>query len=208
MRWPALLAVGLIVLGHTACAASQAASPRRYRLAESGSLWAVSGSDRVLDDLRPRYAEFFDVILDPTKARVPNLRILRDDLEHVPVDRRNFDALNAIAIAYFETNHRAESGRGDGLVYLALSQRSAKLLAVPWRAYGETFEPELRAAIIDFFEDAGSGRKLDSAATAPRLVRIVSSLEKKEQDPHRIERIRSLTRSLEASSAAMLPEVD
>jgi hypothetical protein len=173
----------------------------RYRLAHSGSHWDVVGSDRVFDDLHPRYTEFFALILDPAKTGEPDVRPLRDDLEHTPVDRRNFDALNAIAIAYFETNYRAEAGRGEGLAYLGLSQRAAKLLALPWRAYAETDSSALRDAILDFFEDAGSGEKLHSAATAPRLARIVESLEKKEDDPARRERIRALTAALKATGS-------
>ena len=170
----------------------------RYRLADSGSHWDASGADRVLDDLRPRYPEFFDLILDPANGSEPNLLQIRDDLEHLPVDRRNFDALNSIAIAYFELNYRAESERGVGLGYISQSFRSAKIVAVPWRGYGETDDPELRSAILDFFEDAASGEKLGSAATASRLIRIVSSLERKESDPARTQRIRDLVSELSA----------
>lgn len=176
--------------------ADDTADPERYRLAHSGSHWDVVGSDRVLDDLRPRYVEFFELILDPARTGDPDPRAVRDDLERTPVDRRNFDALNTVAIAYFETNYRAEEGRGEGLAYLGLSQRAAKLLAIPWRAYGETQNGPLRDAIIDFFEDAGSGEKLHSAVTAPRLADIVGSLEKKETDPARRDRIRTLSAAL------------
>ena len=31
----------------------------RYRLANSGTHWGVVGRDRVLDDLRPRYPDYF-----------------------------------------------------------------------------------------------------------------------------------------------------
>ena len=166
-----------LVLAFVGCSSTRAPHPDHSRLPHSGPHGDVAGSDRVFEDLEPRYPEFFEVILDPSTSHLPNLRTLRDDLERVPVDRRNFDALNAVAIAYFETNYRAEADRGDGMVYLALSQRSAKLLAVPWRAYGETDDAPLRSAILDFFEDAGSGEKLNTEATAPRLVRIVGSLE-------------------------------
>ena len=185
------------------CAQAKPPNPNRYRLMESGSHWDVAGDDHVFDDIRPNYPAFFEVILDPTKARAPNLRTLRDDLERVPVDRRNYNALNALAIAYYETNYRAESGRGDGFVYLALSQRSAKLLAVPWRAYGETDDPDLRNAILDFFEDAGSGEKLETELTAPRLTEIVRSLKKKEDDPTRRDRIDAITRNLQAKASAL-----
>jgi hypothetical protein len=208
VRRATAIATGLAVICCIGCARPVSTNPSRYRLMESGDHWDVSGHDHVFDDLRPRYPEFFEVILDPTKARVPNLIVLRDDLERSPVSRRNFDALNSIAIAYYETNYRAEAGRGDGLVYLALSQRSAKLLAVPWRAYGEIDEPALRSAILDFFEDAGSGQKLNSESTAPRLVRIVGSLQKKEQDPARLARIQALTRALEAKAAEIMSADD
>jgi len=178
----------------------------QYRLSGSGTHWDVNGNDRVFDDLRPRYPDFFEIIVDPAKSRVPNLRFVRDDLERDPVDRRNYDGLNAIAIAYYETNYRAEAGRGDGLAYLALSQRSAKLLAVPWRAYGEVHEPALRSAILDFFEDAGSGEKLHTERTAPRLLDVVRSLGKKETDPKRAARIATLTQLLSSKAEAVRAE--
>jgi hypothetical protein len=111
------------------------------------------------------------------------------------VDRRNFDALNSVAVAYFELNYRAEADRGGGS-YLGASFRTAHLLAVPWRAYSEIEDPALRDAILDFFEDAGSGEKLGTASTTSRLASIVASLEQKEPDPARRERIQRLTASL------------
>lgn len=167
--------------------------PNRYRLTGSGAHWDVAGDDHVFDDLRPRYTAFFDVVLDPANTRMPDTRPVRDDLEKTPVDRRNYDALNAVAIAYYEINYRAEQNRG-ALAYLGLSQNTAKLLAVPWRAYGETRDARLRAAILDFFEDASRGEKLRSAATAPRVARIVASLARKESDPARRTRINQLAR--------------
>ena len=112
--------------------------------------------------------------------------------------RHNFDALNAVAIAYLETNYRAEAGRGGGLSYLALSQRAAKLVAIPWRAYAETENADLRSAILDFLEDAGMGGKLHTEATASRLARVVASLERKEVDAARAQRIRDIADRLEA----------
>jgi hypothetical protein len=185
-RVRALLPMLVLVV---ACVGSS--DPSRYRLGDSGAHWDVVGSDRVFDDLRPRYPAFFDVILDTGTARMPDTRRVRDDLERTPVDRRNFDALNAVAIAYFEINYRAEQDRGT-LGYLGLSQNAAKLLAVPWRAYGETGNARLRSAILDFFEDATRGGKLASAATAPRIAQIVASLERKESDPARRARIAEL----------------
>lgn len=185
-------ALGLAMLALACAQSSPPADPMRYRLAHSGAHWDVVGSDTVLEDLRPRYPEFFAVVLDPAQTHDPNMLALRQDLEQQPVDRRNFDALNAIAIAYFEINYRAEASRGSGLGYLGQSFRSAKLLAVPWRAYGEIDDASLRDAILDFFEDAASGEKLGSLATSARLASIVRSLKAKEVDPTRLERIRRL----------------
>ncbi len=186
-----LLAAALASGG--ACAT--APEPMRYRLGGSGSHWDVSGRDRVLDDVRPRHQAFFAVVLDPEKTQDLDLRSLRDDLERHPVDRRNYDALNALAIAYFELNYRAQVMRG-GRHYLTNSFRAAKLLAVPWRAYGEVQDAALRDAILDFFEDAASGEKLESASTAGRLGRIVASLERKEADAARRARIQELVRRI------------
>jgi hypothetical protein len=58
------------------------------------------------------------------------------------------------------------------------------------------------------FEDAASGRKLMSEATAPRRLRIVGSLEKKEPDVGRIARIQEITASLERQAAALQAELD
>jgi hypothetical protein len=133
------------------------------------------------------------VILDPGSTRDPDLRPLRHDIERQPVDRFNYDALNAVAVGYFELNYRAGL---QGPTYFADNFRAAKLLAVPWKAYGLTDDPGLRDAILDFFEDAGSGEKLGTAATAPRLARIVASLEAKESDPDRRARILRLADSV------------
>ena len=80
---------------------------RGQTLANSGTHWDVVRQDRVLDDLRPRYPDFFEVVLDPERSDEPPVLPLRDDLEHRPVDRRNFDTLNALAIGYFELNRYA-----------------------------------------------------------------------------------------------------
>ena len=170
-------------------------SPERYRLAHSGTHWDEAGRDRVVEDLLPRYPAYFDVILDPSDTREPDLREIRDDLERNDVDRRNFDALNAIAVGYFELNYRAQSDRG-GSRYLSDSFRAAKLLAVPWRAYGEVEDPRVREAILDFFEDAATGEKLSARETAGRIRPIVAALERKESDPERQRRIQLLLRRM------------
>lgn len=192
-----LLALSLLA----ACAAPGSAS--RYRLADSGTHWDVVRGDRVLDELLPRYPDFFAVVLDPARSEEPPVLQLREELEHRPVDRRNFDALNALAIGYFELNYRSEAARDDaGVGFLTGGFRSAHLLAIPWRAYGEIEDPRLRDAILDFYEDAGTGAKLGAAATAGRLVRIVGSLAAKEPDPDRKARIEALTARLEAEAQA------
>jgi hypothetical protein len=190
-----LLAAALLL--PVACATPvEDVGPGRYRLGESGEGWESVGEDAVLDDLRPRYPELFVKVLDPDARGDLDLRAVRRDLEHVPVDRRNYDALNAVAISYFEINHRAESDPGAP-GYFDDSFRAAKLLAVPWKAYGLVPEPALRDAILDFFEDAGHGGKRNTASTAPRLAQIVASLEAKETDEGRRRRIRALAASLQ-----------
>jgi hypothetical protein len=187
------------VLALLPACAQRGADPLRYRLADSGTHWDTAGSDRVLEDLRPRYPDFFSVVLDPARGDEPPLRRLRADLEHRPVDRRNFDALNALAIGYFELNYRSESFRGGADVeFLTAGFRSAHLVAVPWRAYGEIDDPRLRDAILDFYEDAGTGGKLGARATAGRLAAVVGSLAAKEPDPGRRARIEALAERLGA----------
>lgn len=171
----------------------------RYRLADTGEVWSEGEGEVVLAEVRALYPEFFAELLDPTIVREPDLRPIRRDIEHAPVDRRNFDALHAVAIAYYEYNYQAESDRGGDL-YLANSMLAAKIVAVPWRAYSEVDDAGLRDAMLDFFEDAASGQKLGSATTAPRLARIVGSLAKKEADPARRGRIEALARAIEAKS--------
>ena len=178
-----------------ACA-TPPSGPLRYRLTDTGELWSEGEGEQVLAEVRARYPAFFAEVLDPTVVREPDLLPIRDDLERAPVDRRNFDALHAVAIAYYEYTYQAESDRGGDL-YLANSMLAAKVVAVPWRAYGEVTHPGLRDAMLDFFEDAGSGRKLGSASTAPRLSRIVGSLAKKEDDAERRARIEDLAREIE-----------
>ena len=173
--------------------------PLRYRLADSGTHWDVVGHDRVLDDLLPRYRDYFAVVLDPGRGDEPPVRRLRDNLERRPVDRRNYDALNALAIGYFELNYRSEAARKAAeMAFLSGGFRSAHLLAIPWRAYGEIQDPHLRDAILDFYEDAGTGAKLGASATAGRLAPIVRSLAAKEPDSRRRGRIEALAARLEA----------
>jgi hypothetical protein len=187
-----------------ACAGAQGPDSvrvERYRLSQSGADWTRAGDDRVLDDLRPRHPDFFARVFDEKASDDIDLRALRDDLERAPVDRLNYDALNALAIAYFELNARAEALRGSGnTAYLGGSMQVAKLAGVPWRAYREIQEPALRGAILDFFADAAGGEKPGTARTNARLASIVDSLAKHEQDPSRQTRIREIVQRLAASA--------
>jgi hypothetical protein len=161
-----------------------------YRLMDSGSHWEVADGKHLLDDLKQRYRDFFELIFDPVTNRVPELKDLRADLEHQPCDRRNFDALNAIAIGFFEISYRAEAQKGSGLHYMGQSFRAARVAAVLWRAYGETRDDRLRDAIIDFFEDAANGQKLGARTTARTLAQMVTSIQRQEKDPVRSARLR------------------
>jgi hypothetical protein len=191
----AVAAAGAGLLLTLACAGASAPQPERYRLAHSGDHWDVVRGDRVVEDLAGRYPDFFAVLTAGGTGEL-DLRELRDDLERRPVDRHNYDALNVLAIAYFEVNFRAEERRGE-LVYLTHSFQAARILAVPWRAYSEIDDGPLRDAILDFFEDAASGEKLATARTAGRLTKIVASLEAKETDLPRRDRILGLVARLE-----------
>jgi hypothetical protein len=194
--WVAVTLFGL------ACAhAEPSPNPESYRLMDSGASWERSGGDDVLSDIRPRYSEFFDTIYNRERHHNPNLLPLRDDLERSPVSRANFDALNAVAICYFELNYLAESDRG-GPNYFGHSQRAAKLLAVPWRAYSEIDDAALRDAILDFFEDIARGEKQLAARTAPRVKTTVAALARKETDPVRLARIEAMVELLTAAEEA------
>ena len=152
-------------------------------------------------ELTAAYPEFFAIVMDPTDHREPDLRPLRAHLESDPTTPESFDALNAIAFAYFSLNHQAESDPG-GTHYLTDSFRTAKIVAVPWRAYGEIEDGALRDAILDFFADASFGSHPKSEGTAPRLLRVVDSLRRKESDPARLARIESIVEGLAALSPA------
>jgi hypothetical protein len=169
---------------------------RGYRLADSGAHWEAAEGRRLLEELRGRYREYFDLILDPVSHRVPDLQPLAEDLERAPVDRRNFDALNAIAIGFFEISYRAEAQRGSGLHYMGQSFRAARVAAVLWRAYAECGDPELRDGIIAFFEDAASGEKVGSCTTARTLAQMVASLQRQEHDSVRSARLKRAAQAL------------
>lgn|GEM_PF-1530251 len=208
-RPPAHLVALVLCIGAATCTLPACASlwnrpdpAAHYRLARSGSHWDIVGNDHVLDDLLPRYPAYFAVLLEPSRSDEPDVRKLRRDLEYQPADRRNYDALNAIAIGYFELNYRGETARETGnMRFLTTGMRAAKLAAVPWRAYGNVSEGALRSAILDFFEDVSTGEKLGSARTRSRLSPVVSSLARKEHDPKRLARIKALSERLAADQA-------
>lgn len=200
MRAPSL------ILRAAVCAALLLActSPHRYRLSDSGEEWRTAGRDAVLADLEPRYPDFFSVVLDPSQTHDLDILQVREDLE-AGTGRSPYDALNAVAVAYFELNSRAQRGLEDdtrGAHYFADSFRATKLLSIPWRAYASLEDPLVRDAILDFYEDIARGDKRDSARTAPRITRTVESLEKKETDRLRLARIRALAARLRALEAA------
>ena len=189
-RFSTALGVALLL----ACAGAPS-GPGRYRLADDGS------GSAVLEELRPHYVAFFEVVLDSSKMDDLDLRALRQDLERQPVTHGNYDALNAVAIGYFVLNERAQS---EGEHYLANSFRAAKLAAVPWSAYGRVNDGDLRDAILDFYQDIGAGEKPRAAQTAGRLASVVASLERKESNPGRLARIRGLSEALAAQSGRPL----
>jgi hypothetical protein len=196
-----------LVAAALALACATRSDPWSYRLAGGGDHWTGGADDPLLLSLSERYPEFFQVILDPSQTREPDLRPLRDDLEREPVDPRNYDALNAVAMGYFELNWRAAQSPG-GSTYFADSFRAAKLLSLPWRAYGLVDDGHLRDAILDFFEDAASGEKPGTAATAPRLAGIVASLEAKEQHAGRRVRIQALAEELRRKAERQRAETE
>jgi cellulose biosynthesis protein BcsQ len=177
------------------------ASPLGYQLAGASSHSELPEGKRLLAELRARYPHFFELIFDPVTNRVPELEELRADLERHPADRRNFDALNAIAVGFFEISYRAEAQKGSGLHYMGQSFRAARVAAVLWRAYGETRDEGLRDAIIEFFEDAASGQKLGARTTARTLAQMVASIQRQEPDPVRAARLQRASQALRRGGA-------
>ena len=198
-RYRARIAVyfGLCLLGIGGCVTDS--EFERYRLGDAGPGWSGGHQDPLTQELLARYPAYFAVILDPSSIVDPDLRPLERDLIQNPVGRDNYDALNAVAIGYFAINARTLSdlsGPGFGGTYFADSFRTAQLIAVPGHAYGEISDPELRNAVLDFFEDIAAGQKRGSRATRPGLAVTVADLETKESDPARRERIRGIAERL------------
>jgi hypothetical protein len=186
-----LASAGALALSSLACASAPTPG---YRLSES-----VEAPSALKNELFAKYPDFLGVVFDLEKVVDPDMRRVRDDLERNPVGDTNFDALHAVALAYFELNARAQADKGGDL-YLADSFRAAKVVAIPWRAYGEISDAGLRDAILDFFEDAAFGGKPGTRETAPRLERIVGSLAKKETEPGRSARIQAIEGRIHAEA--------
>jgi len=166
-----------------------------YRLAARGVQLQEDGQ-RLLDQLKTRYRDFFAMILDPVTSCVPDMKDLQADLERHPADPRSFDAVNAIALGFFEISYRAEAQKGSGMHYMGQSFRAARVAAVLWRAYAEVRDERLRNAIIDFFEDAARGEKLGARTTSRTLAQMVASIERQETDPARAARLQRASHAL------------
>ena len=160
----------------------------RYRL---GDGTPNSDDETLFGELEPRYREFFVAALDPAGRCEPVHETLRADLEREPVDRRCFDSLNALALAYFRM-HAARLNPESRLGSLRLSLRSAKVCAELPGVYDKTADSRLRDAILDFFEDAARRERTSPRTASRRLAPLVESLGREESDPARIARIRSL----------------
>ena len=124
------------------------------------------------------------------------------------MDRRNFDALNAVAIAYFELNYRAEAA---ACRVEAASSSSSGLSRAPIcsRCRGARtgrLEATPCAMRPRFLRRRRHRDKLSTARTIGRLEAIVGSLSTKEPDPRRATRIRELVARIRESAAAVQSE--
>jgi hypothetical protein len=158
-------------------------------------LASVCGTEAA-EEARAAYPVVFRVVDDPKRAEEVDTRELRRDLSHLPVDERNYRALRAIAVAFFELHARAEQHRGRGN-YLGYSFEATKLLAIPWRLYGEIPDSSLRSAILDFYEDVLFGEKPGLGPVRGRYTRTVADLARKESEPDLLERIEDLVERAE-----------
>ncbi|MEE8473821.1 MAG: hypothetical protein V3T01_00625, partial [Myxococcota bacterium] len=117
------------------------------------------------------------------------IEALRADLEHEPADRRCFDALNAMALAYFRIQAE-QRDVGSRLELLRISLRSANVCAELPRIYNKISDPSLRNAILDFFEDTLHREKATPGRMPRRLVQLVESMQCGEGDSQRIASLR------------------
>jgi hypothetical protein len=143
--------------------------------------------------LSARYPELFAVLERGYGTEDADVRVVRADLVRDPSDASSYDALNSVAVVFFELHRRAERSRaGNGLGFLGSSFRATKVMAVPWRAYGDVKDTRLRSSIVDFFEDLLLGNKAGMRASRGRFTPTVESLLKWEDDPALRSRIESL----------------
>jgi hypothetical protein len=145
------------------------------------------------DRLSAKYPEFFAVLEARYGSEDPDVRVVRADLVREPTDASSYDALNAVAVVFFELHRRAERGRGGGASgFLGASFLATKVMAVPWRSYGEVKDLRLRSSILDFYEDMLLGNKAGLRAARGRFTPTVESLLKWETDPTMRARIEGL----------------
>jgi hypothetical protein len=143
--------------------------------------------------LSAKYPEFFEVLTAGYVSEDADARVVRADLVREPTDASSYDGLNAIAVVFFELHRRAERARGGGAsVFLRANFRATKVMAVPWRAYGEVDDSRLRSSILDFYEDLLLGNKPGLRAARGRFTPTVESLLKWETDPDLRARIEGL----------------
>lgn len=143
--------------------------------------------------LSGKYLEFFEVLTAGYATEDADVRVVRADLVREPTDPSSYDALNAIAVVFFELHRHAERARGGGgSVFLRANFRATKVMAVAWRAYGEVDDPRLRSSILDFYEDMLLGDKPGLRAVRGRFTPTVESLLKWETEPELRARIEGL----------------
>jgi hypothetical protein len=153
-------------------------------------LSSVRGTDTAAE-ARSAYPIIFRVVDDPQQTEEVDDRALRRDLSRVPVDGRNYRALYAIAVAFFELHARAERRRGEG-TYFVYSFQATKVIAIPWRLYGEIPDAKLRSVVLDFYEDVLFGDKPGLERVRGRYTRMVADLARKESDAALLARIEEL----------------
>jgi hypothetical protein len=132
-------------------------------------------------EARAAYPEVFRIVDNPHQTGDVDERPLRRDLSHSPVDERNYRALRAVAVAFFGLHERAERERGKDH-YFSYSVQATKMVAIPWRFYGEVPDTALRSVILDFFEDVLFGEKPGLSRVRGRYTRVVADLARKESD--------------------------
>jgi hypothetical protein len=189
---PGAISAGLCALGLAACQSSpdvSAAPELGYRFRDVRKPVQTAEGERLL----AKYPEFFAVLDVDYPAAEADVRVVRADLVQEPTDMSSYDALNAVAVVFFELHRRAERSRGNGATsFLGTNFRATKVMAVPWRAYGGVKDPALRSSILDFYEDLLLGNKSGVRAARGRFTTTVESLLKWETDPGMRARIESL----------------